>query len=82
MAQETGKRVVPYANDKLFYKNFQGGYLSAEFFWRDHQPWLQEQGYMLRPRYHPDWKPSWERTKKFYDDVEDGQILMVRPPCH
>jgi len=30
-----------------------------EIFWRDHQPWLQERGYMLRPRYRPDWKASW-----------------------
>ncbi|KAJ3478318.1 hypothetical protein NLI96_g9839 [Meripilus lineatus] len=28
-----------------------------EIFWRDHQVWLQEQGYMLRSRYHPDWVP-------------------------
>ncbi|KAJ3551172.1 hypothetical protein NM688_g4864 [Phlebia brevispora] len=31
-----------------------------ELWWRDHQPWLKERGYQLRPRYHPDWKPSWE----------------------
>lgn len=30
-----------------------------EFFWVKHQPYLQSQGYMLRPRYHPDWRPSW-----------------------
>lgn len=29
-----------------------------EIFWRDHQEWLQEKGYMLRPRYHPDWVSS------------------------
>lgn len=29
-----------------------------EAFWRDHQVWLQEKGYMLRPRFHPDWIPS------------------------
>ncbi|KAJ3477233.1 hypothetical protein NLI96_g10607 [Meripilus lineatus] len=32
--------------------------LPDEIFWRDHQVWLQEKGYMLRPRYHPDWIPS------------------------
>ncbi|KAJ3478322.1 hypothetical protein NLI96_g9841 [Meripilus lineatus] len=31
---------------------------STEVFWRDHQVWLQEQGYMLRSRYHADWVPS------------------------
>jgi hypothetical protein len=36
-----------------------GALLPAERFWRDHQPWLEERGYMLRPRFHPNWKPSW-----------------------
>ncbi|KAI0358590.1 hypothetical protein OH77DRAFT_1397313 [Trametes cingulata] len=33
---------------------------SSECWWRDHQVWLQERGYMLRPRYRPGWKPSWK----------------------
>ncbi|KAM5533173.1 hypothetical protein V8D89_013129 [Ganoderma adspersum] len=74
MALETEKTISPYANDKLFYKNFSGGYLTREFFWRDHYTWLQEQGYVLRPRYHPYWKPSWAGTKKDSDYCEDGQI--------
>ncbi|KAM5532831.1 hypothetical protein V8D89_013472 [Ganoderma adspersum] len=65
----------PYANDKLFFKNLQGGYVTAEYFWRDHQQWLQEQGCMLRPRYRPDWKPSWVGTKQDEEDLEDGLIL-------
>jgi hypothetical protein len=36
-----------------------GALLPGERFWRDHQPWLEERGYMLRPRFHPNWKPSW-----------------------
>ena len=35
-----------------------GVLLSRELFWRDHQPWLEEKGYMLRPRYKPDWVAS------------------------
>lgn len=31
----------------------------AECWWRDHQSWLAEQGYMLRPRYRSGWTPSW-----------------------
>lgn len=31
----------------------------AECWWRDHQGWLAERGYMLRPRYRPGWEPSW-----------------------
>ncbi|KAF9005491.1 kinase-like domain-containing protein [Cyathus striatus] len=30
-----------------------------EVFWRDHQTWLKSAGYILRPRYRPDWAPSW-----------------------
>nr|VWP00764.1 Mitogen-activated protein kinase (EC [Ganoderma boninense] len=41
---------------------------------------------MLRPRYHPDWKPSWTGTKKDPEYCEDGQIFNVRAPyaadCH
>ncbi|OCH88105.1 hypothetical protein OBBRIDRAFT_735113 [Obba rivulosa] len=49
------------------------GYLrEAEYYWRDRQQWLEAQGYMLRPRYRPDWKPSWEGTKKSWFDCEDG----------
>ncbi|KAF9004773.1 hypothetical protein BDQ17DRAFT_1541414 [Cyathus striatus] len=30
-----------------------------EDFWRDHQAWLKEQGYILNMRYSPNWIPSW-----------------------
>ncbi|KAJ3490992.1 hypothetical protein NLI96_g1048 [Meripilus lineatus] len=30
----------------------------GEAYWRDLQPWLQEKGYMLRPRYRPGWVSS------------------------
>ena len=32
--------------------------MEDEVFWKDQQVWLQEKGYMLRPRYHPNWVPS------------------------
>ncbi|KZT71753.1 hypothetical protein DAEQUDRAFT_687103 [Daedalea quercina L-15889] len=54
-----------------------GGLDDFEHFWRDRQPWLQERGYMLRPRYKPDWKPSWLGTKKSYTLCEDGQSALV-----
>jgi len=31
----------------------------GERYWRDRQQWLASCGYMLRPRYRPDWVPSW-----------------------
>jgi hypothetical protein len=52
-------------------------FIPGEVFWRDHQPWLLDQGYTLRQRYHPDWKPSWEGTKKDPDDCEDSLFLWV-----
>jgi len=48
---------------------------AAEVFWRDRQQWLQERGYSLRARYSPDWKPSWEDTKKEFYDCEDALPL-------
>ncbi|KAL0947779.1 hypothetical protein HGRIS_013855 [Hohenbuehelia grisea] len=44
---------------------------SSEIWWRDHQVWLQESGYMLRPRYHPGWIPSWKVSKKDKKKCED-----------
>ncbi|KAL4242881.1 hypothetical protein ABKN59_011627 [Abortiporus biennis] len=46
-----------------------------ELFWRDIQPWLQEQGYMLRPRYRPRWKPSFTLDDDVYD-FEDGAPII------
>ncbi|EED77210.1 predicted protein, partial [Postia placenta Mad-698-R] len=56
-----------------------GGLVEAEYFWRDRYQWLQEHGYLLRPRYKPDWVPSWQGTKKDYSDCEDG--LMIEHAC-
>ena len=53
------------------------GLMPDEFFWRDHQPWLQERGYMLRPRYMPDWKPSWETSPKNRIFAEDALFHIV-----
>ncbi|KAA1476394.1 kinase-like protein [Dentipellis sp. KUC8613] len=42
--------------------------------WRTIQPWLQSQGYMLRPRFRPGWVPSWNSKaagKEF--DVEKSE---------
>jgi len=54
----------------------------SEVFWRDHQKWLQDCGYMLRPRYMPDWKASWlnengqmVKKGKMVIEYEDAQFL-------
>ncbi|KAH9920123.1 uncharacterized protein B0H18DRAFT_1122090 [Fomitopsis serialis] len=53
-----------------------GGLNDRERAWRDRQPWLQERGYMLRPRYRPDWKPSWLGTDKSFIGCEDGLTIL------
>ncbi|TFK92741.1 hypothetical protein K466DRAFT_480048 [Polyporus arcularius HHB13444] len=54
-----------------------GSLYSHEIFWRDHQAWLEERGYMLRPRYRPDWVPSWKGTKDDPRRHEDGHTNHV-----
>ena len=54
-----------------------------ELWWRDHQEWLAERGYTLRPRYRPGWKASWVgRLKKYQyaEDFEDAHMPTVRCP--
>ena len=55
-----------------------GGLRPYESWWVERQKALEQAGYMLRPRYHPDWKPSWAGTHKDHDRFEDGQVLRVR----
>ncbi|KAJ7172959.1 kinase-like domain-containing protein [Mycena crocata] len=43
-----------------------------EQFWVDNQPFLLSRGYRLRPRYDPNWIPSWKRdTRKAREYCED-----------
>ncbi|EIW83440.1 hypothetical protein CONPUDRAFT_136453 [Coniophora puteana RWD-64-598 SS2] len=44
----------------------------GEAWWAERYQWLKDSGYQLRPRYAPDWKPSWHRTKKSIFNSEDG----------
>ena len=54
-----------------------GGIDETETWWVERQEALERAGYMLRPRYRPGWKPSWEGTNKFYFRCEDGQNEVV-----
>lgn len=40
-----------------------------EIAWRDKQKFLEEHGYMLRARFHPEWVPSW---------ISNGQNPMLQ----
>lgn len=65
--------VYPSQNPQL-----RGALSSGEIWWRDQGPWLETQGYRLRPRYRHDWRPSWEgNKKKRFWQCEDGLPLMV-----
>jgi hypothetical protein len=48
-----------------------------ETWWVERQKALELAGYMLRPRYRPDWKPSWIGTNKYFLNCEDGQPQKV-----
>jgi hypothetical protein len=48
-----------------------------ETWWVERQEALELAGYMLRPRYHPNWKPSWAGTNKFHFRCEDGLSQTV-----
>lgn len=47
----------------------------AEEEWRDRQPFLESHGYMLRPRYHANWSPSWTGTNRDPTFCEDSILL-------
>ncbi|KAH8995419.1 hypothetical protein EDB92DRAFT_1971157 [Lactarius akahatsu] len=42
--------------------------------WKDHCNDIADRGYRLRPRYHPQWEPSWFNKGKDFYTVEDGQV--------
>ena len=45
--------------------------------WRDRHGMLKLEGYELRPRLRPGWKPSWLESGADPLDCEDGEILPV-----
>ena len=54
-----------------------GTLFDSELWWRDQYQTIEGQGYTLRPRYHPNWRPSWERSGKDFFSAEDGQPTLV-----
>ena len=45
--------------------------------WRDRRGMLKLEGYELRPRLRPGWKPSWLESGADPLDCEDGEFLPV-----
>ncbi|THU94242.1 kinase-like protein [Dendrothele bispora CBS 962.96] len=55
---------------------FPGDLTDREVFWRDRSSWLLERGYQLRPRYQPDWQPSWiAKNDPHRYQYEDAQVV-------
>ena len=54
-----------------------GTLFGRELWWRDHYQVLEGRGYRLRPRYRPDWVPSWKKSGKEFYTAEDGQPTPV-----
>ncbi|KAI0629583.1 kinase-like protein [Trametes polyzona] len=48
-----------------------------ERFWQQRYRSLKDHGYLLRPRYSPDWKPSWSGTNYNPDFCEDSIMLTI-----
>ncbi|KAJ3999202.1 kinase-like domain-containing protein [Lentinula boryana] len=59
-------------------RRFDPGALSEnEEWWSGHYEFLKERGYMLRPRYRPGWKPSYDPKGPFRGTrAEDGQTML------
>ncbi|KAG6808042.1 hypothetical protein H0H92_005596 [Tricholoma furcatifolium] len=49
-----------------------GELTETEAFWRKYSQLFKERGYTVRPRYRPDWIPSWWNTSKHPSDCEDS----------
>ena len=49
-----------------------------EIWWRDRAIFLESRGYRLRPRFRPDWEPSWVSRSVNPFQCEDAQPHLVR----
>ncbi|KAI0365102.1 kinase-like protein [Pilatotrama ljubarskyi] len=47
-----------------------------ERFWQARYRYLLDHGYLLRPRYSPDWRPSWSGTDLDPNSCEDSILLI------
>ncbi|KAJ6610679.1 hypothetical protein B0H10DRAFT_2165995 [Mycena sp. CBHHK59/15] len=65
MAQDPGPAPLSLYDGKL---------TTGDIIWRDMQPWLQDCGYMLRPRFRPGWVPSWKTSGEHYGLSEDSYV--------
>ncbi|TEB23485.1 hypothetical protein FA13DRAFT_1639841 [Coprinellus micaceus] len=60
-------------------RNARAKLTEGEAYWRDLYDWLLEQGYRLRPRYHPDWEPSWEKDFRLIAGLTEDSETAPHP---
>ncbi|RDB27940.1 hypothetical protein Hypma_002167 [Hypsizygus marmoreus] len=74
---ELKQALLKYPN--LNVNTFMGKREGHESFWVSLQPFLLSRGYRLRPRYHPNWIPSWKGEKHFkgLHNYEDAMSLIT-----
>ncbi|KAH0828801.1 hypothetical protein J3R83DRAFT_3249 [Lanmaoa asiatica] len=53
-----------------------------EIWWKNQFEWLKIRGYLLRPRYAPDWVPSWNNSSRDWFEYEDSRNLQVYEVAH
>ncbi|KAF5379481.1 hypothetical protein D9615_006630 [Tricholomella constricta] len=58
---------------------FMGELTESEKFWVGLQPFLLMRGYKLRPRYQPDWTPSWLKPKRIGRDIYSFEDALSLP---
>ncbi len=60
---------------------YNGERSKAEMRWVGIEPFLKSKGYLLPPRFQPDWQPSWQGPNGIpYEYAVDSFPLVVRVP--
>lgn len=74
----TTDRTARYARIRAQFAEEGAKLESHEARWSEKQSFLASRGYVLRPRYHPGWRPSWEKNPDVDPrDCEDFWRLPV-----
>lgn len=53
------------------------GHIPSEVFWSKRYQYLKDAGYLLRPRYAPNWEPSWIGTNLAPMFCEDSIVALM-----
>ncbi|KAJ3725966.1 kinase-like domain-containing protein [Lentinula raphanica] len=75
----TALRLLFKDDSDSFLRDYNQSLSQSESFWRDHYDWLKSKGYLLRPRYHPNWVASWIGITDIPYVFEDFQTAPLVP---